>query len=226
MGEKYYRRPTMKRVEIIVEGQTEQEFVTTILAPYLYANGVGMVMPIRIRTSATGRGGFTNYQHLKNDVVRALSSKDPNLVVSMFVDFFRIPQKYMPGYDVWGNEPNHFRQVTLMEAEISKDIADRRFVPYIQMHEFEALLFSSNTGVRKYWSVDKCQMVEEVIDAFDNPECINTSPDGAPSKRLLAISPDYQKVLDGNILALEVGIDAILAQCPRFAAWVHELLIH
>lgn len=113
-----------------------------------------------------------------------------------------------------------------MEAEISRDIADRRFVPYIQMHEFEALLFSSNAGVKKYWSKEKYQMVEEIINAFDNPECINTSPEGAPSKRLLAISPDYQKVLDGNILALEVGIDTILAQCPRFAAWVHELLVH
>lgn len=216
----------MKRLEIIVEGQTEQEFVSTVLAPYLYANGIGMVTPICIRTSATGRGGFTNYIHLKNDVLRSLSSKDSNLVVSMFVDYFRIPQKNMPGYQVWSSETNHFRQVAMMEAEIAKDIADRRFVPYIQMHEYEALLFSSNAGVSKYWSSEKCQKVDEIIATFDNPEFINTSPEGAPSKRLIAISSDYQKVIDGNIFALEVGIDTILAQCPRFAAWVHELITH
>ncbi len=216
----------MKRIEIIVEGQTEQEFISSILAPYLHAHGIMLVTPICIRTSATGRGGFTNYYHLKNDVNRALSSGNPDLVVSMFVDYFRIPQKHMPGYNVWVKEPDHFRQVAMMEAEIEKDIADRRFVPYIQMHEFEALLFSSDSGVKKYWTTEKCQKVDEIIAAFDNPEYINTSPEGAPSKRLLDISPDYQKILDGNIFALEIGIDKILAQCPRFAAWVQELITH
>lgn len=216
----------MKRIEIIVEGQTEQEFISSILAPYLYDHGIMPVTPICIRTSATGRGGFTNYNHLKNDVLRALSSRDPDLVVSMFVDYFRVPQKHMPGYNLWMNEQNHFRQVEMMEAEIGKDIADRRFVPYIQMHEFEALLFSSAAGVRKYWTLEKCQKMDNIIAAFDNPECINTSPEGAPSKRLLEISPDYQKTLDGNIFALEIGIDKILAQCPRFASWVQELITH
>lgn len=216
----------MKRIEIIVEGQTEQEFISSILAPYLYDYGIMPVTPICIRTSSTGRGGFTNYYHLKKDIIRALSSSDPDLVVSMFVDYFRIPQSHMPGYNVWGNERNHFRQVEMMEAEISADIADRRFIPYIQMHEFEALLFSSNDGVRKYWTSEQCQRVDGIIAAFDNPECINTTPEGAPSKRLLEISPDYQKILDGNIFALEIGIDKILAQCPRFAAWVQELMTH
>lgn len=216
----------MKRIEIIVEGQTEQEFISTILSPYLNAHGIGLVTPICIRTSATGRGGFPNYEYLKNDITRALKSKDSDLVVSMFVDYFRIPKKHMPGYGVWGNEQDHFRQVEMMESKIGNDIADRRFVPYIQMHEFEALLFSSDAGVRKYWTSEKCQKVKEVILAFDNPECINTSPEGAPSKRLLEISPDYQKILDGNIFALEIGIDKILAQCPRFAAWVQELIDH
>lgn len=226
MGKEYHRRAAMKRVEIIVEGQTEQEFVSTILAPYLYANGVGLVTPIKIRTSATGRGGLSNYEYLKNDVVRALTSADTDLVVSMFVDYFRVPKKHMPGYEVWMNEPDHFRQVAMMEAEIGKDIADRRFVPYIQMHEFEALLFASDAGVKKYWSSKKCQRVNDVRIAFGNPECINTSPQGAPSKRLLEISPDYEKILDGNIFALEIGIETILAQCPRFAAWVQELINH
>lgn len=94
------------------------------------------------------------------------------------------------------------------------------------MHEYEALLFSSIAGVSKYWSPEKSQKVEKIIASFENPECINTSPEGAPSKRLIAISPDYQKIIDGNIFALEVGIDKILAQCPRFAAWVQELINH
>jgi len=214
----------MKRIEIIVEGQTEQEFVKSVLAPYLYAHGVSVVTPICIRTSATGRGGFTNYEYLRNDINLALSSKDKDLVVSMLVDYFRIKTKRMPRYDDWKDIKDHFHQVEEMERAIGEDIGDRRFIPYIQMHEFEALLFSSVTGAQKYWSKDKANLMSQIIDKFDTPECINTNPDGAPSKRLLKIAPDYQKNIDGNVFALEIGIDVILERCPRFAAWVSQLI--
>ena len=57
----------MKRLYIIVEGQTEQEFVNSVIAPYMQQHGVYTVTPLLIRTSKTGRGGFVNYEHLKND---------------------------------------------------------------------------------------------------------------------------------------------------------------
>ena len=39
------------------------------------------------------------------------------------------------------------------------------------------------------------------------PEDINSTPSGAPSKRLAAIKPDYNKVLEGNLIAMEIGIN-------------------
>ena len=79
----------MKRLYIIVEGQSEQEFVNTLIADYLSRFGIYAVTPILIRTSKSGRGGFVNYEHLKNDALNLLSSQKNDFVVSMFVDFFR-----------------------------------------------------------------------------------------------------------------------------------------
>lgn len=63
----------MKRLVIVVEGQTEQCFVNEILAPYLNARGIYSVAPILIRTSKNGRGGFVNYRHLY-DTVKGIRS--------------------------------------------------------------------------------------------------------------------------------------------------------
>ena len=41
---------------------------------------------------------------------------------------------------------------------------------------------------------------------------------------LLAIKEDYDKVLEGNLIALEVGINDILSKCPRFKAWIDKLI--
>ena len=80
----------MKRLNIVVEGQTEQSFVNEVLAPYLRNNGVSLIIPRLIRTSKTGRGGLVNYHHLYNTIKGLLSNPhDGNIVVSSFVDFFR-----------------------------------------------------------------------------------------------------------------------------------------
>lgn len=213
----------MKRLEIIVEGQTEKEFVNTVLQPYFLRFGTVSVSPICVRTSSNGRGGLVNYEHLRNDILKSLKSKDTELVVSMFVDYFRIPEKRMPEYAEWENEANHAKRATMMEEAIARQINDRRFVPYIQMHEFEALLYSSNAGFAKYWPEAKVDDINKIISIFHNPEEINTTPAGAPSKRLMSISPDYDKVVEGNIIALEIGIDTMMEKCPRFSRWINIL---
>ena len=193
----------MKRLYIIVEGQTEQEFVNSLIAPYLQQHGVYRVTPVLSRTSKTGRGGFVNYEHLKNDAKKLLYSKKTDFVVSTFVDFFRIPE--VPKKERWEKKATHIEQVKEMEQCIAEDINDSRFIPYIQLHEFEALLFSSNKGFEAFFSEGNAKDTQHIIDTFNNPEDINTTLTGAPSKRLLAIKDNYDKVIEGNLIALEVG---------------------
>ena len=113
-----------------------------------------------------------------------------------------------------------------MEAALNKDIQDFRFIPYIQLHEFEALLFSSGDGFKKYFDEKTNKTLQDIIDLYNNPEDINSSPDNAPSKRLLRIVPEYDKVIYGNIIALEIGIKTILNRCPRFRNWIEKLITH
>lgn len=211
----------MKRLYIIVEGQSEQEFVNTMVAPYMIKFGITAVVPILIRTSKSGRGGFVNYEHLKNDVKKLLSSPKTDFIVTMFVDFFRCPE--LPNKEKYEAIENHEQKVVQMECQIAEDINDSRFVPYIQLHEFESLLYASNKGFEYYFDEKQSAMTKQIIDSFDNPEMINSSPTNAPSKRLLRIKNDYDKVIEGNLIALEVGLDEILERCPRFNKWIEML---
>ena len=62
-----------------------------------------------------------------------------------------------------------------------------------------------------------------IIEEFPNPEDINSRPEKAPSKRIIEIKGNYEKVAEGNLLALEIGIGEMLKRCPRFQAWIENL---
>lgn len=214
----------MKRLFIVVEGQTEEAFVKELMAPYFIQNGIYDVRPVIIQTSKGHKGGFVNYEHLKNDILRLLKSQGQDVVVTTFVDFFRCPE--LPNQkDIDEALPSHIKRVEEMEKSISDDINDWRFIPYIQLHEFEALLFSAVNGFEIYFEDQVSNEIQGIIDSFDNPEEINSSPETAPSKRLIRIIPYYDKVIYGNIVALEIGLPTILARCPRFRGWI-DCLIH
>ncbi len=214
----------MKRLLIVAEGQTEQEFIIRVFRPYMASQGVYNVIPILIRTSKKGRGGLFNYTHLR-DTVKGLLSEPRNKtsIVTTLIDFFRIPCN-MPGYHDAMSLKNDEARVDALQKALGEDINDRRFIPYIQLHEFEALLFSDNAGFEAYYDEEISHATQDIINEYENPEDINSGPETAPSKRLMALIPDYRKVLEGNLIALEVGINSMLEKCPRFAAWVEKLV--
>lgn len=215
----------MKRVYIVVEGQTEQEFVNSIVSPYLNRHGILDTRPILIRTSRLGKGGLTKYIHLQRTIKYLLKSQRTDFIVTTFIDYFRLPIS-IPKYEEYSGILDERERIKALEAAIDEDIADKRFFSYIQRHEFEALLFSDNSGFEYYFNEKEYRKTAEIISSFNNPEDINSSPDGAPSKRLLAIKHDYNKVLEGNLIALEIGIDAILVRCPGFASWIQAIIEH
>lgn len=59
---------------------------------------------------------------------------------------------------------------------------------------------------------------------FENPEMINNSPATAPSKRLIDAIPDYNKVIYGNCVAMDIGLEKIREKCPLFNEWIGCLL--
>jgi hypothetical protein len=137
--------------------------------------------------------------------------------------------------DFYGFQDINGRSRAQLEADIRTNIAakttayDPRFVlPYVQMHEFEGLLFTDPQAfewVEDGWNEDARQALEKVASAFATPEDINSSRETAPSKRILEIFPEgaYSKVEHGPLIAECIGLDAIRAKCPAFSEWVGKL---
>lgn len=212
----------MKRLIIIVEGQTEEEFIKSVILPYFQSFGIYDVTPILIATNGNHKGGFSNYDHLKKDVLRRI--REANVVVSMFVDYFRMPTNIPQYHCINDNSLSIDQKIQTLEQAIKTDIGFQNFVPYIQKHEFEALLFSNINGFVEYFEEDIVAQIQTIITQYPNPEDINTGAQTAPSKRILNIIQNYEKVVHGNVIAMEIGINNILAKCPNFHTWIQTLI--
>ena len=210
---------------IIVEGQTEEEFIKESFAPWLLGHDIFDVRPIPIRTSQRQKGGNINYRKFKNDVIRFLKSENEVLVTSL-IDFFRLPTDF-PEFKNAQKLNGSERQVEYLENALSDDIGEARFLPYIQMHEFEALLFTDLRGFVQLPGISPRQRLafEKILQDYPNPELINNDPETAPSKRLEKIYPAYKKVLHGNYILLENSLSAVFEKCPRFSKWAHHLVL-
>lgn len=108
--------------------------------------------------------------------------------------------------------------------DLNEELACIEFFPYIQMHEYEALLFSDIDSFRKA-GMDSAAIAElkKDVKKFSTPEHVNNSEQTAPSKRILRAYQHYQKVSDGTIVAESVGIESMIEKCPHFAGWVEKL---
>jgi hypothetical protein len=118
-----------------------------------------------------------------------------------------------------------------MKVNVRADLQDR-FIPYIQLHEFEGLLFCALEIFDNNFEMNEFKdyhYLVETIQLNPNPEMINDNSETAPSKRLARILKGYssekknQKVLYGSLLAQEIGLSKIRAKCPRFNDWITKL---
>ncbi|WP_211193645.1 DUF4276 family protein [Pyxidicoccus fallax] len=98
-------------------------------------------------------------------------------------------------------------------------------MPYLQVHEFEALLFSdvATTGYVLGATPSELQQLQKIRGAFETPEHINDSPETAPSKRLLQLFPRYDKTFFGPAAVSRIGLEAVRRECPHFASWLTTL---
>ena len=227
----------MKRVHCIVEGQTEMSVFSSILKPYIYKKTNTYIEFTDIshsREGKKGRGGIVKYPRLLKELRCHL--QDKGKILTTFFDYYGINESYQfPNYkEAKVDQTNPKVGVDLLEKGIKKDIESkninaRNFIPYIQLHEFEALLFSSNDGFdSQYNNENILEELKKIVLPYETPEDINDSPKTAPSKRIISIlrkhKENYAKVNDGTAIAKEVGIETMLKKCPRFRNWVNKLV--
>lgn len=152
------------------------------------------------------------------------------------VDFYAMPQSgdgAWPGRaDAGRLSPDPAIRGAAVQAAIHRDVClelgsrfdPRRFVPYVSMHEFEALLFSDCEKLAVGLGHPGIQRdLLEIVEDCGSPERINDSQETAPSKRLKCLIPDYDKVWSGIRIAESIGIEALRSECPHFGKWISDL---
>lgn len=216
----------IRGVYIICEGQTEEEFVNGILRPYFNSHQIYDVRPILMTTSKGHKGGDVNYDRLKFNIDKLLKS-ETDILVTTFIDFFRLKSDF-PKYEDALAIQNKFHKVDYLEKALADAINNPRFIPYIQLHEFESLLFAAKNGFEFLPDVNEANLNSLLlaVDEKDNPEELNDGELTAPSKRLEQLIPgfDKNKPFYGGIIAEVNTIEAILERCLRFRAWVETLI--
>lgn len=215
----------MKRVIIICEGDTEREFCKNVLAPHLIHHNIFIQAPLIKRSM----GGIVRWTILKKEIETHLL--EPNVIVSTLIDYYGLYKKYnFPNWIEGERIVAKSLRMDFLENAMKEDISEgirHRFIPYLQLHEFEGLLF--NDIQHFYDQVPKAELVgiaelEKTFADYNNPEMINNNRDTSPSHRLKRIIKGYNKPLYGHYFAEAIGIDQIRAKSPRFNLWVEEII--
>jgi hypothetical protein len=217
----------MKRVLILVEGQTEETFVRDVLAHHLMGFDLFPVAVIvktkRTKSGPSFKGGVREYARIHNDVMRLLNDSDAIAVTTM-LDYYGLPHD-TPGLgDLRAG--NCYDRVAHVERAIDNDIktarADPRFKAFLTLHEFEGLLFSDPDKIAMV--LDRpVTLFQDIVAQVSSPEEINEGQHTHPSARMISLAPGYEKPFHGGLIALETGLAQIRRKCPHFAGWVEWL---
>jgi len=221
----------MIRLCLTAEGKTEQQFAIQVLVPHLSGFGVYLSKPRLAATSRkkhhVQRGGLFAYEVVKNDLQDWLKQErgDDVRFTTMF-DLYGLPRDF-PGQGEAVSSQDKYARVQALEAAIAEDLKDPRFIPYIQLHEFEAILFSDPEAFRCYYEGRERQIeaLVQLRDEFGNPELIDDGEATAPSKRIGEHFRDYEarKPTAGPIIAERIGLEVIRKKCSHFNEWLTKL---
>ena len=156
--------------------------------------------------------------------------QDKAAYVTTFIDYYGIDAHYQfPDWTLAHQNQAKNRRMTILEAAMHQSVNNslhNRFIPYLQLHEFEGLLFNNieayTNQIPEGEFVNKDELIKTIEDN-PNPELINDTPDNAPSYRLKRLIKGYSKIVYGAILAREIGLERIRAKCPRFDSWIIRL---
>lgn len=215
----------MKVLHILVEGQTEETFVRDVLGPHLRKADL-FLNPVILATGwmESGkkfRGGVAKYQPIRRDLLKLLADSSAVAVTTMF-DFYGLPNDF-PGY---ADLPSGscYDRVHYVEQAFSDDIGRRRFIPFLMLHEFEGLLFTSPQKMAEVFpDQDALKALAQVKAQFASPEEIDEGPTSHPSARILQHIVGYEKPFHGTLISLNIGLNAMRAECTHFAQWLQRL---
>lgn len=216
----------MHVIAVSVEGQTEERFVKEILSPFFKSQNI-ILEPIIVVTkrlaNASYKGGTVTFEKAIKEIKNLLNPKYD--IVTTFYDYYGINKDFLPN-----NIPNDpYIVIEQIENKMNIAINNDKFIPYIQLHEFETFLFiDANITSNNLLGCHKNKVINTIQQALQknnfNPELINSSPTTAPSKRIIECYSQYQKTIDGPSICNELGIQIMREKCSHFNNWINKLL--
>lgn len=222
-------------INILCEGQTEELFVKEVLKPYF--KDLGIVLKHRLLVTSRKKkahGGMLSYAQAKGDLQKWMKEnaqkKGENHFYTTMFDYYALPDDF-PGSADAGRLRDAYAKVESVEGAFEADMNHHCFIPYIQLHEFEALCFCDIGRLRTLYpgeekSIEKLELVLKQYG--DNPELINNSPRTAPSKRIIAAIEGnrkygYNKPQSGADVTKNIGMDKLMKMCRHFRGWIERL---
>ena len=222
----------MIELYVFCEGPTEQGFCKQVLAPHLW-RFEGHVHTIKIahsrRHGIVSRGGVRKYETLRFDILNTIKSRRQTRGVyfTTMIDLYGLPSDF-PGKAGHARNPHNPRPYCeALEQAFAHDIADARFVPHLQLHEYETLLFSNPDAFA--YSFDNCASaiadLKAIVNEYQDIERINDGELTAPSKRIIRLLDAYEgmKPTAGPDIAEYIGLDVLRQRCAHFDGWIRRL---
>jgi Domain of unknown function (DUF4276) len=218
---------TWVRLYITVEGQTEKEFADRALKPHLAAYTIDVRSRVVVTNRKLGRrGGVLDFDKIRGDISRLMKEdRHGEARFTTMVDLYALPLEF-PGWAEARKMTDPVDRVAVLEKAMATEFSEPRFIPFIQLHEFEALLYcnlgelqrritNSETGIKA---------LQSEVSRLE-PEEINEGSATAPSKRIIRHIPIYErnKVRVGAPAAAAIGLDNLRARCPHFGNWLSRL---
>ncbi len=224
----------MIRLNIVVEGSCEEAFINRLMVPYFSKHNIF----IAARKILTGwdpsgkpsKGGLLKYSKFKRDVIRWVNSDrhNPECWYSSMIDLYKFPVgDDSPYTDEISNIKDSYLRVEALEKAIFENIGLKRFIPYVQLHEFETFLLVDPDQIQAMYPdrASKVKALKKEISGLHPVELINETDHGAPSKRIIKHLPEYkdQKAQVGPLVAEEIGIEKLRKHCSHFDQWLQKI---
>jgi Domain of unknown function (DUF4276) len=221
----------MKRRYLTVEGQTEAAFASRVLTPHLTDFNVFLFSPrfTGLHGRRRGRipqGGLLNtFAHALADI-RTWLKEDQSVDArfSMMVDLYSLPNDF-PGYANGMAKPTGREQANALKQSLAAEVGDSRFIPYLQVHEYEALVLVDPSRIASIYDLPHSQIEAlcQECSFFSTPEDINHGQHSHPKYRIKKRVGDYDENIAGPLLAEAIGLAKLREHCPLFCEWLTRL---
>ncbi len=197
------------RLGILAEAKTERGFVRDVLRPHLELLGIRVEPPV-LKVGGGGRGGAVNLDRVVENARKLTFNFD--MLTTMFD---------------WNGFAGHDAATAdELEAELERRVDRQNFFAYVQVHDFEALLFADPAATAQAFGQPELDgRMSEILRECGAPEAINSRPELGPAHRLIGLAPQYDgaKPFLGPAAASKAGLAKLRDRCPRFARWIARL---